>query len=98
MNENTIEKQEPASKNEEWQLWIQDGEIFVSHQTYPRFFAQLIIEGNPPDDFGVSWKVNWKDPKQGDFQWLFAALDFYNRAIRHAKPLREPVQPFAGLS
>ena len=67
-------------KIQEWQLRITEtGQIFVEHFTLPRFTAEIIIENGQPEPC-VSFKMNWKDAKQGDLDWHLKALEFYNDA------------------
>jgi hypothetical protein len=67
-------------KTQEWQLQSTElGEIFVQHLNFPRFTVQIIIASGQPEP-GVSFKMKWEDPKQGDMYWHTKALDFYNNA------------------
>lgn len=69
------------TKEQDWQLLIENGEVFVSHVTYPRFATQIIIEGQQPE-MSFSFKIKWKDPEQGRFDWMVKALEFYNKHSR----------------
>lgn len=67
-------------KTHEWQLEVKEaGEIFVHHSASPRFAVQIIITNGQPD-LCVNFKMNWKEPKQGDLDWYVKALEFYNNA------------------
>jgi len=87
-------------ESQEWQLEITEkGEIFVTHNTEPKFKVQLSINQgqavltgghrgvvNPATghkEITASFKVVQTDAAFDDLSWFIHALDFYNNHPSH---------------